>query len=98
MQATSFRVAGGLSAILSVVLGVAIGMYYGWKLALVTLAISPFIALAMGVRYKYQQEGAHQDAALMEDAGKASSPLMFFHSLSYRRPSKQSKTFVQCNF
>jgi ABC-type multidrug transport system fused ATPase/permease subunit len=98
-QATSFRVAGGISAVLSMVLGIGIGVYYGWKLALVTLAICPFMALAMGVRMKYREQGAHQDAELFEDAGKASvGALANIHMATSRRLSKRSKTFARCNF
>ena len=69
-QATSFRVAGVISAVLSMAFGIFIGIYYGWKLAMVTLAICPFLALAMGMRIKYREEGATKDAELFEEAGK----------------------------
>jgi ABC-type multidrug transport system fused ATPase/permease subunit len=74
-QATSFRVAGGLSSVLSAIGGIGIGLYYGWKLALVILAICPFLALAMTVRMKFHKDRAKRDAALFEDAGKASAYL-----------------------
>jgi hypothetical protein len=64
-------VAGGLSSVLSAVGGIGIGLYYGWKPALVILAISSLLALAMTVRMKFHKNRAKRDAALLEDAGKA---------------------------
>jgi hypothetical protein len=61
--------------------GIGIGIYYGWKLALLVLAICPLMAFGLAMRIKYKEEGATKDAELFEEAGKVSKyiVLQFVH-------------------
>ena len=36
------------------VMGIFIGLYYGWKLALLVLAVCPLMALGLAMRIKYK--------------------------------------------
>ena len=72
LSTTPWANAGGAigAGLAAVGAGIGIGIYYGWKLALLVIAICPLFAFFLGMRIKYKEEGASKDAELFEEAGK----------------------------
>lgn len=79
-------------------LGIGIGLYFGWKLALVVLAICPLMAGGLAMRIKYREEGATKDAELFEAAGQVQKKLVKRNQtprFACRWLWRRSRTFAQ---
>ena len=76
-QATGARLASTVQSLCGVILGLAIGFYYSWKLALFILAFAPFILISGFIQVKIMMGSALKDKKALEEAGK----VRLFHSL-----------------
>lgn len=71
-----------ISAVVSITSGIVIAFIFGWKMALVVIAIFPLAGVAQSLRIKYQEGQHRQDAKLLEEAGKVRLSLGFKLDLS----------------
>ena len=51
-----------------------LGFYYGWQLALLIFGCLPILAISGAIEIQVMQGGHEKDRALIEEAGKVSSP------------------------
>jgi hypothetical protein len=73
LQALDFRLANVLSAVVSMVAGVILAFFFGWKMALLVLAIFPLVGFGGYIRMRLREGGAKNDSQLLEEAGKVQS-------------------------
>ncbi|ULT92827.1 hypothetical protein L3Y34_010131 [Caenorhabditis briggsae] len=69
-SAIDYRLGSVFNAIASVGGGLGIAFYYGWQMALLVMAIFPFMAVGQALVIKYHGGSATADAKEMENSGK----------------------------
>ncbi|CAI5451390.1 unnamed protein product [Caenorhabditis angaria] len=69
-SAIDYRLGSVFNAMVSVIAGLAIAFYYGWQMALVTMAIFPLVAVGQAIEIKFHTGKATNDAKEMENSGK----------------------------
>uniref|UniRef100_A0AC34QSI0 p-glycoprotein n=2 Tax=Panagrolaimus sp. JU765 TaxID=591449 RepID=A0AC34QSI0_9BILA len=68
-SAIDFRLGSVFSAFVSVGCGIGIGLYYGWQLALLMIALFPVVAIGRSLQFRYLRGKADQNAKDSENAG-----------------------------
>ncbi|KAF1755254.1 hypothetical protein GCK72_021823 [Caenorhabditis remanei] len=69
-SAIDYRLGSVFNAIASIGGGLGIAFYYGWQMALLVMAIFPFMAVGQALVIKYHGGTATSDAKEMENSGK----------------------------
>ncbi|KAK6022560.1 ABC transporter transmembrane region [Ostertagia ostertagi] len=69
-SALDYRFGSVFSSVVSVCSGVGIAIYFGWQMALLTIAIFPLAAVGQAIQMKFMSGRATADAKEMENSGK----------------------------
>ncbi len=70
LQAVDFRMGTVLTGLITMILGIVMAFVFGWKMALLTVAMLPIIATGSYLSLKIRSGSQRRDAELMEEAGK----------------------------
>ncbi|KAK6047784.1 ABC transporter, ATP-binding protein [Cooperia oncophora] len=69
-SALDYRFGSVFGSVVSVCCGVGIAFYYGWQMALLTIAIFPLSAVGQAIQMRFMSGRATSDAKEMENSGK----------------------------
>ncbi|VDM75530.1 unnamed protein product, partial [Strongylus vulgaris] len=69
-SAIDFRLGSVFNSFVSVCSGIGIAFYYGWQMALLTIAIFPLAGVGQAIQMKFMSGRAGGDAKEMENSGK----------------------------
>ncbi|PIO69295.1 ABC transporter transmembrane region [Teladorsagia circumcincta] len=69
-SALDYRFGSVFSSVVSVCSGVGIALYFGWQMAILTIAIFPLAAVGQAIQMKFMSGRATADAKEMENSGK----------------------------
>lgn len=71
-----------VSATFSMIAGVVIGFIFGWKMALVVIAMLPVLIASGFIDLKLKMSNQTRDTKLMEEAGKVELEQLSSHLVS----------------
>ncbi|EYC19304.1 hypothetical protein Y032_0024g1008 [Ancylostoma ceylanicum] len=69
-SAIDFRLGSVFNSVVSVCCGIGIAFYFGWQMALLTIAIFPLAGVGQAIQMKFMSGRATADAKEMENSGK----------------------------
>ncbi|KAK6746818.1 hypothetical protein RB195_000213 [Necator americanus] len=69
-SAIDYRLGSVFNCVVSVCAGIGIAFYYGWQMALLTIAIFPLAGVGQAIQMKFMSGKATNDAKEMENSGK----------------------------
>uniref|UniRef100_A0A7I4YQI2 p-glycoprotein 9a n=4 Tax=Haemonchus TaxID=6288 RepID=A0A7I4YQI2_HAECO len=69
-SALDYRFGSVFSSVVSICCGIGIAFYFGWQMALLTIAIFPLAAVGQAIQMRFMSGRATADAKEMENSGK----------------------------
>lgn len=79
------------------VAGVILAFFFGWKMALLVLAIFPLVGFGGYIRLKLREGGAKNDNQLLEEAGKVLGNIESVVHLYTQEPYGRARGMIERN-